>query len=136
MRIGIVGTSINLTEGEERDVRQTIAYILTKYNPQDTTIVSGGAKGVDNIAQEIGLGLGFAVKPIFPMGIGWEAYSKRNIEIAEDCEKLYCVSIPKRKVTCYHHDTPQDHEKTAGCWTLKKAKELGKETELMVTIKR
>lgn len=139
-RIAIVGTSHNMTENEERDVRQTIAFILKDLVPIETTIISGGAKGVDTLAQEIALSKGFAVKPILPMGIGWEANRARNIEIAKECDELFCISIPYYKDTdrkrCYHHTPHGDHQKTAGCFTMNKALEMKKLCKLMVTPKR
>ena len=136
MKLAIVGTSIDLSENEDRDIRQTIALILKDYDPLETTIVSGGAKGVDTIAHEIALPLGFAVKPILPVGIGWNFNKARNIEIAEECDELICISVPVHTEKCYHHVEPQNHEKTAGCWTLRKAKELDKYCRLLVTPSR
>lgn len=132
MKVAIVGTSHAMTENEERDVRKEIELILKDFNPFKTTIISGGAKGVDSIAQAIGLINHFAIKPILPMGFGTKANLARNVEIAEECDKLFCISIPVHDKKCYHHDPPQDHEKTAGCYTLKICKELKKPTQLIV----
>ena len=147
MKLAIVGTSINFSDNEDRDIRQTIALILKDYVPLETTIISGGAKGVDSIAHEIALLLGFAVKPILPLGIGWKFNKVRNIEIAEDCDKLICISVPVHTEKCYHHKKGEnetdeayqkrtDHEKTAGCWTLNKVKEMYKPYQLIVIPKR
>lgn len=136
VKIAIVGTSHPMTENEERDVRQTCALILKDFVPIETTIITGGAKGVDSIAQEIGLVNGFAVKPIFPMGIGTKANLQRNLEIAQECEQLFCITIPTQDKKCYHHKPLQDHQKTAGCWTMNKALEMNKPCKLIVTQKR
>jgi len=136
MKIAIVGTSHDMTENEERDVRQFVAMILKDFDPQTTTIVSGGAKGVDNTAQEIALLQGFAVKPIFPMGFGKKANLARNVEIAKECDQLFCISIPVHDKECYHHKPPMDHQKTAGCYTMNKALEMNKPCRLLVTPKR
>jgi hypothetical protein len=125
-----------MTENEERDVRQFVAMILKDYDPLTTTIVSGGAKGVDSTAQEIALLQRFAVKPIFPMGIGTKANLARNLEIAEECDQLFCITIPVHDKKCYHHKPPQDHQKTAGCWTMNKALEMNKPCRLLITPKR
>ena len=132
MKLAIVGTSVDLSENEDRDIRQIVALILKDYVPLETTIISGGAKGVDTIAHEIALPLGFAVKPILPLGIGWKFNKARNIEIAEECDELICISVPVHTQKCYHHVEPQNHEKTAGCWTLKKVKEMKKPQQLVV----
>lgn len=136
MKVAIVGTSHNMTENEVRDVRQCVSMILKDYDPITTTIVTGGAKGVDSIAQEIALLQRFAVKPIFPLGIGEKHNLARNIEIAKDCDQLFCISIPVHDKECYHHKPPQKHEKTAGCYTLQKALEMNKPVKLIVTPKR
>jgi len=136
MKVAIVGTSKDLSENEERDVRQFCAMILKDFVPIETTIVSGGAKGVDSIAQEIALVNGFAVKPIFPMGIGTKANMLRNKEIANECDRLFCITTPVHKIKCYHHKPPQDHEKTAGCYTMNKALEMDKPCRLLVTPNR
>ncbi len=125
-----------MTENEERDVRQFVAMILKDYDPLSTTIVSGGAKGVDSTAQEIALLQRFAVKPIFPIGIGTKANLARNLEIANECDELFCISIPVHDKKCYHHKPPQEHQKTAGCWTMNKALEMNKPCRLLVTPKR
>jgi len=140
MKVAIVGTSHNMTENEERDVRQTVSAILKKYDPSETTIITGGAKGVDTIAGNIALTNMFAIQPILPMGIGWKYNKVRNIEIANQCNELYCITIPyykncKRK-KCYHHKSLQDHQKTAGCYTLRKAEDQKKPVTLIVTQRR
>lgn len=137
MKVAIVGTSIDLLDDEERDVRQFIAMILkNRYSPSDTTVISGGAKGVDLLAIEVAQGLGFKTKIYHPKKQSWNFYKVRNLQIAKDCDELHCLSIPVRKVRCYHHEEKQEHEKTAGCWTMKKALELEKPCQLIVTPKR
>ncbi len=136
MNIAIVGTSHAMTENEERDVKQFCATILKDFDPTQTTIVTGGAKGVDTIAGNVALLNHFAYKPIFPIGFGTKANLARNLEIANECDKLFCISIPVHEKKCYHHDPPQEHEKTAGCYTMNKALELNKPCRLLVTPKR
>jgi len=70
------------------------------------------------------------------MGVGTKANLTRNLEIANECDKLFCISIPVHDKKCYHHNPSQDHEKTAGCWTLRKASELNKPCRLLVTPNR
>jgi len=132
MSVAIVGTTINLTENEERDMRQYISIVLKRYSTSDTTIISGGAKGVDSIALEVAHGLGFKTKAYLPEKEKWEFYKKRNLKIASDCDELHCFSVPVHKTKCYHHDTPQEHEKTAGCWTACKAFDMDKPCQLIV----
>jgi len=132
MKIAIVGTTIPLTEDEEKDMRQNISLVLKKHNPHQDVVISGGAKGVDIMALEIAKELGFQTIVYTPEKKEWEYYKKRNLEIAQNCDKLYCFSISVHVTKCYHHYAPQEHEKTAGCWTAGKASEMGKPYELIV----
>ncbi len=131
MKVAIVGTTANLTDNGERDMRQHITLVLKRY-PMDTIIISGGAKGVDTTALEVAKGLGFQIQEYKPEKEEWKYYKKRNLQIANDCDELYCFSVSVRKTKCYHHTTPQKHEKTAGCWTANKAMQMGKPCILIV----
>lgn len=136
MRVAIVGTSRNLSENEERDIRQYCSQIIQSYNIDETLIITGGAKGVDKIAEDISNQLHYTCIKYLPEGLYWESYKKRNIEIAQSCNELFCITTPVHDTPCYHHNPPQNHQKTAGCYTLQKAKELGKTTTLFVTPNR
>jgi len=135
MKVAIVGTSINLTENEERDIQQLIALILKRYS-DDITVISGGAKGVDSIAIEVAKGLRLKTKIYKPEKQEKEYYFKRNLQIAKECDELHCITVPVHDKECYHHEKPQRHQKTAGCWTKNKAEELGKPCQLVVTLSR
>ena len=106
-------------------------------------IISGGAKGVDKMAIEIAKGLGFQTKEFLPevydwtpkgQNIGKIGYKKRNLQIAEECDKILCFTIPAKHdyEKCYHHKPKQQHKKTAGCWTVNKVVEMKKPFELWV----
>ena len=136
MNVAIVGTSMDLTENEERDVRQMIALILQSRYGKSDTVISGGAKGVDTFAIEIAKGLGMPTKIYPPEKPEKRYYFKRNAIIAKECDELHCFSIPCRKTKCYHHEEEQEHEKTAGCWTMNEAEKLNKPCQLVVTVKR
>ena len=130
MKIAIVGTS-TISNNQER-VRQSITSVLIQYNNQTDQIISGGAQGIDALAIEVAEILGFKTATYEPHKQEWEYFKQRNIRIAEECDVIYCFTIPTKTKKCYHHDTLQDHEKTAGCWTLKKAKEMNKKTKLVI----
>ncbi len=140
MKVAIVGTSHILTENEERDIQQTLGYILNDLEKvtDDIEIISGGAKGVDTMAIELAHSHKLNTCIIHPNSNDWMGYKQRNLKIAEMCDILYCITTPRRKheKMCYHHIPPQDHTKTGGCWTMKEALKLEKNCKLMVTPKR
>lgn len=131
MKIAIVGTTANLTPDEYKVMRGEITLILKQY-PLDTIIISGGAKGVDTISLEVAQELGFKIIKYTPEKNQWEYYKKRNLQLAADCDELYCFSIRVRNTKCYHHNSPQNHEKTAGCWTKNKVLLLKKPSHLVI----
>ena len=131
MKVAIVGTTSNFSENQQIDMRQYISLVLKRYS-SDTVIISGGAKGVDEIAIEIAKNIGFETKVYKPEKEEWKYYKKRNLQIANDCDELHCFSIPVKTKKCYHHDTPQEHEKTAGCWTACKVFKMNKPCQLVV----
>ena len=138
MKLAIVGTTINLSDNEERDMRQLIALTLKHYDVNETLVISGGAKGVDTLGIEIAKSLGFQTKVFKPEINDWEPTNKkigfkyRNIQIAKECDALFCFTVQVHKTKCYHHTNLQEHEKTAGCWTGLKVIELGKPFDLIV----
>jgi len=142
MKVAIVGTSHALTENEERDIRQFCAMVLKEEHTD--ILVSGGARGVDSIAEEVAQGLGIQLEVHLPKSMKWEDYKKRNIEIAESCDKLICITTPVHDKKCYHHKQlievvetrVPEHQKTAGCWTMKEALKLNKECKLLITPER
>ena len=130
-KIAIVGTTAHLSKDEEENIREAIASDLKKC-PSDSLIISGGAKGVDKMALDVAKALGFETKEYKPEIDEWTpsngkfGYKKRNLQIAQDCDELFCYSVSARTQKCYHHNSIQNHEKTAGCWTLNKVKEMKK----------
>ena len=129
--MAIVGTS-KLQSYQQMEVGTIIRKILRQYDSSNDIIISGGAKGVDTLAVDRAKRLGFSVKIHKPTLEEWKYYKERNLLIANECDHLYCITTPVYKIRCYHHGTPQDHEKTAGCWTMKKALELDKKCNILV----
>lgn len=130
MKLAIVGVSKIYTDWEERDIRQLIANLIKLEDPD--IVISGGADGVDKIAIEVAKGLGYETKEFFPEAHTWPGFKVRNKRIANKCDKLVCISIPVHRQKCYHHKSAQDHEKTAGCWTLNMARSLQKEVRFFM----
>ena len=134
MKVAIVGTTYEFTKKEERDIQKLITDILNDYNKYEDEIISGGAKGVDTMALESASERGFLFCTILPESEKWEGgYKERNLKIAKMCDVLYCLTIPVHDKKCYHHNPPQNHQKTAGCWTMKEAIKLNKECMLIIT---
>jgi hypothetical protein len=113
-------------------MRQYIALVLKRYDVKNDIIISGGAKGVDSLAVEIAEALRFQVIIYHPDKQEWKYFRQRNLRIADECDELHCFTIPVKTEKCYHHDTPMEHEKTAGCWTACKAFEQDKSCQLIV----
>ena len=136
MRVAIVGAS-TLTQKEAYLAKLEIIKILDIWY-DDLTLVSGGSKGIDTIAENVAKDLNIPTQ-IFPAEtFHWEdqdgkkGFKTRNIQIAENCDVLYCFPAGTRDKKCYHCDL--DHQVGGGCWTMKKAKKLGKETKLIQLI--
>jgi hypothetical protein len=139
MKIGIVGSEqAKFTKKTERFARESIRYMLNKKD----IVISGECHlgGVDSYAREVAEELGLKFIGYAPKNRSWASgYKPRNIKIAEASDLVICITLrklPKKYKgmkfdLCYHCGT-KDHVKSGGCWTMKYAKELGKETRLIV----
>ncbi len=143
MKIAIVGTS-RLNEHMERDVQQYVNYILDqakKEHGHDLIVVSGGATGVDTIAEDMAKQKDIDTHIFKPEINEWEpedgsiGFKARNLQIAEDCDELYCFPTYLFNTSCYHCPS-EKHQAGGGCWTAKKAKEKGKEVKVIDPIIR
>jgi hypothetical protein len=138
MRIGIVGSEeIKFTPQTRRAAHAVIHALL---RPGDS-VVSGGCHlgGIDIWAAKIGRKLGLKTKEYLPKKLNWTGYKARNIRIAKASDLVVCITVRKlpkkyrgmRFPMCYHCGTDK-HIKSGGCWTVKYAKGLGKETRVVV----
>ena len=139
-KVAFVGASEIFTDDEERDVRQFCERTIKTF-PSNVVIISGGAEGVDKIAIEIAKKLGYETQVYSPKKKKWEpptkdGYKARNTQIANECNELFCIALPYHNMKCYHHKKPENHQKTAGCFTLNIAKTQNKPVELIVIPKR
>lgn len=125
MKIAIVGTS-KLTDFEKIRASLKITQLLN----YGDILISGGADGIDSLAHKISVELDMKSEIYYPEIHNWLGYRKRNIIIAESCDKLYCITSNMKSEKCYHCN--DWHERTGGCWTMKYAKGLGKPTELII----
>lgn len=110
LRIAIVGSSKSGDSSYEQVKQLILSY------PSNTTIISGGAIGVDSIAEKVANELGYEFECYRPKGYGWKFFKERNLLIAERVKKVYSLAIADEEGYCYHCEV-QGHQKTAGCWT-------------------
>lgn len=100
--------------------RPIIEWAIKKFGA--TTIVSGGAKGVDSHAEQIGNEFGLDIEIYRPTIYVWGGeggFKERNLQIAQACDAL--VRIAARGLANY-----------GSGWTRDRAQELGKPCEEFV----
>jgi hypothetical protein len=141
MIVGIVGSeAAKFTEIGKSRAQTAILEIFTR--TRATAVVSGSCHlgGIDQWAAEAGFLIGIKVIEFPPKEQSWTfGYKPRNIQIANASDEVYCITVDKlppfytgmRFDYCYHCKT-RDHVKSGGCWTMKYAKKIGKQTKLVV----
>lgn len=110
MKLAIVG-STSLIGKEE--VYKIIEEVIEKYKP--STIISGGAKGVDSMAEEVAKKRGISTEIFLPKVNRWEGYKERNLQIAKGCDVLVRIAA-------------RDSKTYGSGWTRDRALDMGKET--------
>ena len=115
MKLAIVGSTL-LTDNPE--AIEIIEDVLDKYKP--TIVISGGAEGIDIMAEEAAIRRGIETKIFLPKVARWrDGYMPRNLLIAEECDILVRIASAKSK--------------TYGSgWTRDRARVMGKLTEEFV----
>lgn len=141
MILGIVGSeSAKFTDTTEWLARETIRRLILSNDV--TRVVSGKCHlgGIDIWAIEEAIKLSIEVQEFPAENLNWEyGYKPRNMCIAQASDKIVCITVRElpsnykgmRFPYCYHCDTDK-HVKSGGCWTVKYAKKLGKQTEIIV----
>ena len=115
MRLAIVG-STKLAGNKE--ALRIIEEVLDHYQP--TVVVSGGAEGIDLMAEEAATRRGIETKIHLPKVAGWEnGYKPRNLLIAKDCDVLVRI-------------VASDAQTYGSGWTRDRAVDLGKPTKEFV----
>lgn len=116
MRLAIVGSTLL---GGNAEAKRIIVEALDRYQP--TVFVSGGASGVDTMAELEARLRGIPCTIFHPRNKRWApaGYKERNLAIAQNCDAL--VRISAAGATTY-----------GSGWTRDRAKELGKPTEEFV----
>ena len=94
MILAIVGSS-QLTPVQTQTTQWMIACVLDSLVPEQ--VVSGGAKGVDTLAEMEADLVGIPFLKFLPQhqswggGNGLPGYQARNIQIANHCDQLVCI---------------------------------------------
>ena len=119
MKLGLVGSSKSGVRGYEQ-----IKNIILEHKLQATTIYSGGGTGTDTNVKKACTELNVPIIEFKPERFGWEEFKKRNLQIAEACDKVISFALPFGTTAgvpkCYHcanAGKDDNHEKTAGCYT-------------------
>tara|TARA_B100000929_G_C15413295_1_gene388751 strand:- start:536 stop:934 length:399 start_codon:yes stop_codon:yes gene_type:complete len=117
--IGLVGSS----KAGSECVNKILEFIMSQ-DIQSVEFVSGGGKGVDTYAKSVCEKLGVNFKEFKPDRFSWEEFKKRNLQIANYCDKVISFALPFGTTAnvpkCYHcanAGRDDNHEKTAGCYT-------------------
>lgn len=116
MRLAIVGSQLLKNEGALQIIRE----LFELYKP--TVLVSGGAEGIDSMAEAYAKEVGVATDIYRPEVFQWEdrghrkGFRSRNIQIADNCDVL--IRIANKAGKTY-----------GSGWTRDRARSLGKFTE-------
>jgi hypothetical protein len=142
--LGIVGSeAAKFTTITERIARGIIRKEIIEHKAlQPLWVVSGACHlgGIDiwAIQEAEELWCNYIEYP--PAKLRWKGgYEDRNLKIARRSHRVICITVKSlpdsfkgpRYVYCYHCKT-STHIKSGGCWTVKKAKEMDKETAVYV----
>ncbi len=129
MKIGIVGhEAAKFTSETEARAREIIRDLCSRAD----WIVSGHCHlgGIDIWAEYEAASLGVPYIVFPPKTLRWSGgYKERNEAIARESDEVHCIVVAKypedyagmRFKYCYHCGTDQ-HIKSGGCWTAKRAK--------------
>lgn len=110
LKLAIVGSTS--LEGN-KEAETFIRFVLTLLAP--LVVISGGAKGIDQMAVRIAKECGIKTQEFLPAAQIWPEFKKRNLRIAQECDRLIRI-VDK-------------NSKTYGSgWTRDRAEELGKLT--------
>jgi hypothetical protein len=126
MRIAIVGSS-RLNKKEEQVAKQIITLLLKEEqkNSFDLVVISGGAKGVDSLAEKIAKDFEIKTTIFLPENEHWEpnGYKERNLKIVNNCDRLYSIVTAIKDQACYHCvDVDKfPHQRSGACWTRNQA---------------
>ncbi len=93
-KLGVIGT--RLVKDKEL-VKAIITYYIKRYGNNLLTIISGGAEGVDSIAEEVARSFNIPFIAYLPEGNKWGDFEKRNKQIVEGCDILLVIRYKESK---------------------------------------
>lgn len=129
MKIAIVGSS--KAKYSYTFVRNTIIKLVEEFG--NIEIVSGESTGIDQDAKNTANVLKLPYKPFPPKSWTSQDLLARNREIAQYADLVISIALPLVRTPCYHCElNAPEHEKTAGCYTAKHAKKMGKPVRLLI----
>lgn len=135
--MGIVGAEgAKFTQRGEWAAREEIVSAIIGCD----LVVSGACHlgGIDKWAIEEAKNLRIDTEECPPESLTWASYKKRNIVIACVSNYVLCITVDRlppefKGMThklCYHCGT-DEHVKSGGCWTVKYAKKIGKQGQVI-----
>lgn len=142
MKVGIVGSE---AEKFTPETEQAARLVIRELIKDATLVVSGECHlgGIDIWTHEEADAAGIPFLPCPPKNFSWTTgYKPRNLKIAAESDLVACITVQSLPATykgmrfpggCYHCGTPPEHHiKSGGCWTMKQAARMGKQTKLEV----
>lgn len=162
MRVGIVGSeAAKFTPETEEMARDKILELLTRPEVSAVVSGGCHLGGIDIWAEEVMEAINErdswmdpeAIRPLkstivhVPKTLSWSTgYAPRNLKIATDSDEVHCITVASlptdysgmRFPLCYHcaKEGPGfaniPHVKSGGCWTMHKARKMGKKGFLHV----
>jgi len=95
--LAVVGSTALKDGLQAKTATSLIKAVLTRFNPDK--VISGGAVGIDSLAEDVAADLGFPFEKFLPKNKRWEpeGYKDRNMKIAESCDLLLCIRTAQSK---------------------------------------
>lgn len=112
MRLAVVGSTKFAEWWGIHAARGIVSHVVAHYTP--VLIISGGAEGVDTIAEEVADAREIDKKIFLPNNPRWEpdGYKDRNTLIAQECTHLLAIRCSKS--TTYGSGWTADHAERIG----------------------
>jgi hypothetical protein len=131
--IAILGIKGAHLDKEERDKAfETIVMIHDKFQiPNLKLMTMKTPHGGINAMVESFIQTNKVNHELYSFGKTLEDWKESSKLLAENCDILFVLTTGIKKEKC-HHCFDFTHETTGGCFAMKRAKELGKQTKLII----